>query len=83
MKRMAQSLLKCILFRHKEWSSLSQRVSKTDDDDNEFDEDYIEMQVKLDESVDIIYEFQTFEHLIELSQKSRPHRYSRRDSLPL
>lgn len=41
---------------------------ETDEDDNEYDEDYIEMQVKLGESVDIIYEFQTFEHLIELSK---------------
>ncbi|MGR3207144.1 genetic competence negative regulator [Bacillus glycinifermentans] len=41
---------------------------EADEDDNEYDEDYIEMQVKLGESVDIIYEFQTFEHLIELSK---------------
>ncbi|MGN9864951.1 genetic competence negative regulator [Bacillus swezeyi] len=41
---------------------------ETDEEDNEYDEDYIEMQVKLGESVDIVYEFQTFEHLIELSR---------------
>ncbi|MDA7025671.1 genetic competence negative regulator [Bacillus sp. CLL-7-23] len=40
----------------------------SDEDDHDYDEDYIEMQVKLGESVDIIYEFQTFEHLIELAK---------------
>ncbi|MBD1378640.1 genetic competence negative regulator [Metabacillus arenae] len=35
--------------------------------DEDFSDDYIEMQVKLDESMDIVYEFASFEDLIQLS----------------
>lgn len=38
-----------------------------EDEDDDYSDDYIEMQVKLDESIDIIYEVQTFEDLIQLS----------------
>lgn len=39
-------------------------------EDEEFiDEDYIEMQVTLDESKDIFYEFHTFEDVIQLSTR--------------
>ncbi|MFS0656379.1 genetic competence negative regulator [Bacillus sp. 179-C3.3 HS] len=37
------------------------------DDDDEFDEDYIEMQVKLDESKHVLYQFASFEDVIQLS----------------
>ncbi|NMP47509.1 genetic competence negative regulator [Bacillus subtilis] len=39
-----------------------------DSEDDEYDDDYIEMQVKLDESADIIYQFQSFEDIIQLSE---------------
>ncbi|MGG3801091.1 genetic competence negative regulator [Metabacillus fastidiosus] len=39
-----------------------------DEEDDDYSDDYIEMQVKLDESDDIIYEFKTFEDLIQLSK---------------
>jgi adapter protein MecA 1/2 len=35
--------------------------------DDDFSDDYIEMQVKLDENIDVIYEFETFEDIIQLS----------------
>lgn len=35
--------------------------------DDDFSDDYIEMQVKLDESFDVIYEFEAFEDIIQLS----------------
>jgi adapter protein MecA 1/2 len=37
--------------------------------EEEFSDDYIEMQVTLDESEDIFYEFQEFEHIIQLCQR--------------
>jgi adapter protein MecA 1/2 len=40
-----------------------------DFEDEDFAEDYIEMQVTLDESDDIFYEFQTFEDVIQLSTR--------------
>jgi adapter protein MecA 1/2 len=40
-----------------------------DENDEDYDEDYIEMQVQVGESVDIIYEFNEFEHLIQLSER--------------
>ena len=45
-------------------------VTKNEDNEeleDDYSDDYIEMQVKLDENVDIIYEFQSFEDLINLS----------------
>ncbi|MCL6585920.1 MAG: genetic competence negative regulator [Anoxybacillus sp.] len=39
------------------------------DIDEEFTDDYIEMQVTLDESEDIFYEFQTFEDVIQLAHR--------------
>ncbi|KXG11078.1 genetic competence negative regulator [Anoxybacillus rupiensis] len=39
------------------------------DFDEEFADDYIEMQVTLDESEDIFYEFQTFEDVIQLAHR--------------
>jgi adapter protein MecA 1/2 len=39
------------------------------DFEEEFSDDYIEMQVTLDESEDIFYEFQEFEHVIQLCQR--------------
>ena len=39
------------------------------DIDEEFADDYIEMQVTLDESEDIFYEFQTFEDVIQLAHR--------------
>lgn len=42
----------------------SQEVDEIDDD---FSDDYIEMQVKLDESFDVIYEYDSFEDIIQLS----------------
>ncbi|ANB61994.1 genetic competence negative regulator [Anoxybacteroides amylolyticum] len=39
------------------------------DVDEEFADDYIEMQVTLDESEDIFYEFQTFEDVIQLAHR--------------
>ncbi len=44
-------------------------VEEIDFDDEEFVDDYIEMQVTLDESDDIFYEFQTFEDVIQLSTR--------------
>lgn len=41
---------------------------EADRDDDDYDDDYIEMQVKLDENADVIYEFQTFEDVIQLSK---------------
>ncbi|KOC83921.1 genetic competence negative regulator [Bacillus velezensis] len=38
-----------------------------DDEYDEYDDDYIEMQVKLDESPDIIYQFHSFEDIIQLA----------------
>jgi adapter protein MecA 1/2 len=37
--------------------------------EEEFSDDYIEMQVTLDESEDIFYEFQSFEHIIQLCHR--------------
>jgi adapter protein MecA 1/2 len=37
------------------------------EDDEEFDDEYIEMQVTLDESDDVFYEFRSFEHVISLA----------------
>ncbi|MBZ5752807.1 MULTISPECIES: genetic competence negative regulator [Metabacillus] len=42
----------------------SQEIDEMDDD---FSDDYIEMQVKLDESLDVIYEYETFEDIIQLA----------------
>lgn len=42
----------------------SNEIEEIDDD---FSDDYIEMQVKLDESFDVIYEFEAFEDIIQLS----------------
>lgn len=39
-----------------------------EDIDDEYLDDYIEMQVKVDESQDMLYEFFDFEHVIQLSQ---------------
>ncbi|WP_078546027.1 genetic competence negative regulator [Litchfieldia alkalitelluris] len=40
--------------------------------DDDFSDDYIEMQVTLDESDDILYEFETFEDVIQLSSRLVP-----------
>jgi adapter protein MecA 1/2 len=40
---------------------------ETDEIDDDFSDDYIEMQVKLDESFDVIYEYESFEDIIQLS----------------
>ena len=40
-----------------------------DETEEEFADDYIEMQVTLDESDDIFYEFQTFEDVIQLAHR--------------
>ncbi|MRX71028.1 genetic competence negative regulator [Bacillus lacus] len=40
---------------------------ENEDTEEEYEDDYIEMQVKLDETSDIVYEFQSFEDLIQLS----------------
>lgn len=40
-----------------------------DDEDEEFNDEYIEMQVTVDESDDIFYEFQTLEDIISLSSR--------------
>jgi adapter protein MecA 1/2 len=50
-------------------------VTKDIDDeelDEEFSDDYIEMQVTLDESDDIFYEFHTFEDVIQLTSRLYP-----------
>ncbi len=39
------------------------------DMDDDFSDDYIEMQVTVDESDDLFYEFQTFEDVIQLSSR--------------
>ncbi|MGD6815727.1 genetic competence negative regulator [Metabacillus sp. 113a] len=39
-----------------------------DEEEEDYTDDYIEMQVKLDESIDVVYEFQSFEDLIQLSK---------------
>jgi adapter protein MecA 1/2 len=39
------------------------------EDDEEFDDEYIEMQVTLDESDDVFYEFRSFEHVISLASR--------------
>lgn len=39
----------------------------SDEIDDDFSDDYIEMQVKLDESFDVIYEYVSFEDIIQLS----------------
>ncbi|MCD7033338.1 genetic competence negative regulator [Metabacillus sp. GX 13764] len=46
---------------------VTKSTDSQDEDDDDYSDDYIEMQVKLDESIDIIYEFETFENLIQLS----------------
>lgn len=46
--------------------------SAIDDDSEEYDEDYIEMQVTLDESDEVFYEFQSFENIISLSGRLVP-----------
>ncbi|MBA2870141.1 adapter protein MecA 1/2 [Anoxybacillus calidus] len=43
--------------------------SQDHDLEEEFSDDYIEMQVTLDESEDIFYEFQEFEHIIQLCHR--------------
>lgn len=42
------------------------------DDDDSYDDDYIEMQVTLDESDEIFYTFHTFEDVISLSKRLYP-----------
>ncbi|WP_226666907.1 genetic competence negative regulator [Metabacillus litoralis] len=44
--------------------SHSQEVTELDED---FSDEYIEMQVKLDENFDVIYEFNSFEDIIQVS----------------
>lgn len=39
------------------------------EDDEEFDDEYIEMQVTLDESDDVFYEFHSLEHVISLADR--------------
>ncbi|MDQ0232932.1 genetic competence negative regulator [Metabacillus malikii] len=39
--------------------------NEEDEEDEDYSDDYIEMQVKLDENLDIIYEFDTFEDIIQ------------------
>ncbi|GMB07841.1 adapter protein MecA 1/2 [Thermolongibacillus altinsuensis] len=41
----------------------------TDEEDDEFSDDYIEMQVTLDESDDIFFEFRTLEDVIQLAER--------------
>ncbi|PMC39449.1 adaptor protein [Bacillus sp. UMB0899] len=41
---------------------------ESEESENDFSDEYIEMQVKVDESYDIIFEFETFEALIQLSR---------------
>lgn len=43
--------------------------SSVDGEEEEFNDDYIEMQVTLDESDDIFYEFQSLEDIISLSSR--------------
>lgn len=43
--------------------------SSVEDEDEEFNDDYIEMQVTVDESDDIFYEFQSLEDIISLSSR--------------
>lgn len=45
------------------------KSKKEDDIEEEFDDGYIEMQVTLDESEDIIYEFSTIEEVISLAPR--------------
>ncbi|HWO95719.1 MAG TPA: genetic competence negative regulator [Bacillus sp. (in: firmicutes)] len=40
--------------------------------DEEYMDDYIEMQVTLDESADVFFEFDSFEHIIELAHRLSP-----------
>ena len=41
---------------------------ETEESEDDFSDEYIEMQVKVDESFDIIFEFDSFEALIQLSR---------------
>ena len=48
-------------------------VTVTDDiSDEEFLDDYIEMQVTIDESKEVLYEFSSFEHIIDLAKRLQP-----------
>ncbi|WP_096153718.1 MULTISPECIES: genetic competence negative regulator [Bacillus] len=48
-------------------------VTVTDDiSDEEFLDDYIEMQVTIDESEEVLYEFSSFEHIIDLAKRLKP-----------
>ncbi|AST92278.1 genetic competence negative regulator [Sutcliffiella cohnii] len=41
-------------------------------EDEEFNDDYIEMQVTVDETIEILYEFQTVEDIIQLAKRIYP-----------
>lgn len=49
-------------------------VTSTNDEllEEEFTDDYIEMQVTVDESNELFYEFHSFEHLIDLAKRLEP-----------
>ncbi|WP_078380150.1 genetic competence negative regulator [Sutcliffiella halmapala] len=49
-------------------------VTSTDDEllEEEFTDEYIEMQVTVDESNELFYEFHSFEHLIDLAKRIEP-----------
>ncbi|HZH61545.1 MAG TPA: genetic competence negative regulator [Metabacillus sp.] len=46
---------------------------ETEESEDDFSDEYIEMQVKVDESFDIIFEFESFEALIQLSRYTYHH----------
>ncbi|MTH52203.1 genetic competence negative regulator [Bacillus mangrovi] len=47
---------------------VTKSTEEVEEEEEEYADDYIEMQVKLDESIDILYELQSFEDLIQLSK---------------
>ncbi|PWA12399.1 genetic competence negative regulator [Pueribacillus theae] len=51
---------------------VTKEVNDIHDHDERYDDDYIEMQVTLDESDEIFYEFSTFEDVISLSKRLYP-----------
>jgi adapter protein MecA 1/2 len=53
-------------------------VTSTDEEllEEDFTDDYIEMQVTVDESHELFYEFQSFDHLIDLAKRLKPFNIS-------
>ncbi|TYR82563.1 genetic competence negative regulator [Priestia megaterium] len=61
-----------VVFVTKQYAE-SEEYNQADEEEQELYEDFIEMQVMLDESDDLFFEFQTFEDIIQLANRIVDH----------